>query len=64
VTTDLYQTGDPEVVVAEIRTSGSLTTTGATFETSAIQVFRIRDGQILLMRDYFNPNGLADLLGE
>lgn len=63
VTSELYQTTDPEVVIAEVVTTGRLTTTGATFADTSIQVFRIRDGQILLMRDYFNPVGLADLLG-
>ncbi len=27
-----------------------------------MQVFRIRDGRILLLRDYWNPMGLADAL--
>jgi ketosteroid isomerase-like protein len=40
---------------AETRTSGVITTTGAPFEAPAIQVFRIRAGKILLLRDYFSP---------
>ena len=49
----------------EIVTKGTLlTTTGQTFEAPCIQVFRIRDGQIHLMRDYFNPIGLTDLLSR
>jgi ketosteroid isomerase-like protein len=32
------------------------------FAGTSIQVFRIRDGQILLFRDYFNPRGFEDLL--
>jgi ketosteroid isomerase-like protein len=64
VTTSLYETSDPELVVIEIVTKGTLTTTGQTFEAPCIQVFRIRDGQIHLMRDYFNPVGLTDLLAD
>jgi hypothetical protein len=64
VTTSLYETSDPELVVIEIVTKGTLTTTGQTFEAPSIQVFRIRDGRIQLMRDYFNPVGLADLLAH
>jgi uncharacterized protein len=63
VTVELYQPADPEVVIVELRTCGHVATTGATFEATSIQVFRIRDGEILLLRDYFSPSGLADLLG-
>ena len=62
VTTALYETTDPELVVIEIVTKGTVTTTGQTFEAPCIQVFRIRDGQIHLMRDYFNPIGLTDVI--
>jgi uncharacterized protein len=64
VTTSLYETSDPELVVIEIVTKGTVTTTGQTFESPCIQVFRIRDGRIQLMRDYFNPVGLTDLLSH
>jgi ketosteroid isomerase-like protein len=62
VTTALYETTDPALVVVEIVTKGTVTTTGQTFEAPGIQVFRIRDGQIHLMRDYFNPIGLTDVI--
>jgi uncharacterized protein len=58
VTTAYYQTSDPELVVVEIVSQGTVTATGQRFEAPCIQVFRIRDGQIRLMRDYFNPVGL------
>ena len=61
--TALHHTHDPEVVIVELVTRGTLTATGRAFATSAIQVFRIRDGKILLFRDYFNPDGLKDVLG-
>lgn len=58
----VYQTGDPEVVIVELVAAG-ITATGRTFTTTSIQVFRIRDGKILLFRDYANPGVLAEALG-
>jgi uncharacterized protein len=60
--TALYHTDDPEVVIIELATRGTVTSTGRTFAGTSIQVFRIRDGKIVLFRDYFNVPGLQDLL--
>ena len=62
--TDLYQTQDPEVVIVEIRAKATLTTTGRSFATTSIQILRIRDGQIVLFRDFANPRVLEDTIGE
>lgn len=46
----LHTTTDPDAFIAEI---------DATFEDgsamSLVQIFRVRDGQIVLLRDYFHP---------
>jgi len=60
--TALYHTDDPEVVIIELATRGTVTSTGRTFEGTSIQVFRIRGGKIVLFRDYFNVDGLQDIL--
>ena len=60
--TALYHTDDPEVVIIELATRGTVTSTGRTFEGTSIQVFRIRGGKIVLFRDYFNVGGLQDIL--
>jgi uncharacterized protein len=60
-TTAVHQTADPEVVIVELEVAGKPTTTGATYQLPYIQVFRIRDGQILLFRDYFGPGTAAAL---
>ena len=60
--TAVYHTDDPEVIVIELVTHGTVTSTGRTFAGTSIQVFRIRDGKIVLFRDYFNVPGLQDLL--
>jgi ketosteroid isomerase-like protein len=58
--TELYQTQDPEVVIAEVRVTAALTTTGQSFDAASIQVLRIRGGRILLFRDFANPRALED----
>jgi uncharacterized protein len=60
--TELYQTQDPELVIVEMRAKGTVTTTGRSFTTTSIQVLRIRDGQIVLFRDFANPQVLRDVL--
>jgi uncharacterized protein len=60
----LYQTQDPEVVIAEMRAKATVTTTGRSFTATSIQILRIRDGHIVLFRDYANPRILEDLTGE
>ncbi len=47
---ELYQTQDPEVVIAEMRAKGTVTTTGRPFTATSIQVLRIREGHIVLFR--------------
>ena len=62
--TELYQTQDPEVVIVEMRAKVTLTTTGQSVAATSIQVLRIREGQIVLFRDFANPRVLEDVIGE
>ena len=61
---ELYQTQDPEVVIVEIRAKVTLTTTGQSFAATSIQILRIREGQIVLFRDFANPRILEDVISE
>jgi uncharacterized protein len=61
---ELYQTQDPEVVIVELRTKGTLTTTGRSFAATSIQILRIREGQIVLFRDFADSRGLEDVIAE
>jgi uncharacterized protein len=63
-TVALHHTGDPEVVIEEHVAKGTLGTTGRTFAAAAIGVFRIRDGKILSFRNYADPRGLSEVLGD
>ena len=58
---ELYQTQDPEVVIAEMRSTATLTTTGRSLTVTSIQVLRIRDGQIVLFRDFADPRVFEEL---
>jgi uncharacterized protein len=61
---ELYQTQDPEVVIVELRAKGTVTTTGRSFATTSIQILRIREGHIVLWRDFADPRVLAALTSE
>ena len=61
---ELYQTEDPEVVVAEMRSKATLTTTGRSFTVTSIQVLRIRDGHIVLFRDFADPRVFEEVMGN
>jgi ketosteroid isomerase-like protein len=62
--TELYQTQDPAVVIAEMRAKATVTTTGRPITATSIQILRIRDGQIELFRDFADPRFLEDVTGE
>lgn len=61
---EFYQTHDPEVVIVEVRTKGTVTPTGRSFTATSIQVLRIRDGHIVLFRDFADPRVFEDVAGE
>jgi len=61
---ELYQAQDPEVVIVEIWTKGTVTTTGRSFTATSIQILRIREGHILLFRDFADPRVLEDVIRE
>ena len=61
---ELYQTQDPEVVIAEMRAKGTVATTGRPFTTTSVQILRIRDGHIVRSRDFADPRILQDATGD
>jgi uncharacterized protein len=56
----IYQTDDPEVVIAEYEARGTLTTTGAPYRQQIIAVLCVRDGRIVVYRDYLDSLALAE----
>ena len=61
---ELHQTKDPEVVIAEMRAKATLTSTGRSIRATSIQILRIREGHIVLFRDFADPRVLEDVTGE
>jgi uncharacterized protein (TIGR02246 family) len=62
--TQLYQTQDPEVVVAEMQSTATMTTTGRSLTVTSIQILRIRDGHIALFRDFADPRVFEEMMGH
>jgi ketosteroid isomerase-like protein len=58
----VHDTADPEVIIAEFDVQGELRPSGQAYQLSYIQVLRVRDGEIVTFRDYWNPQPLATLL--
>jgi len=61
---ELYQTQDPEVVITEMRTKGTVTTTSRPFTTTSVQILRIREGRIVHSRDFADPRILEEAIGD
>jgi uncharacterized protein (TIGR02246 family) len=61
---ELYQTQDPEVVIAEMRSTATMTTTGRSFTVTSIQILRIREGRIVLFRDFADPRVFEEVMGN
>jgi uncharacterized protein (TIGR02246 family) len=60
---ELYQAQDPEVVIVEMRAKATVTTTSRPITATSIQVLRIREGHIVLFRDFADPRFLEDVTG-
>ena len=60
----IHETTDPEVIVAEFEYRGETAHTGEPFTQPAIFVLRVRDGEIVESRDYFDHLSTARNRGE
>jgi ketosteroid isomerase-like protein len=52
----LHTTADPDVFIAEI--DAAFDEDGGATTMSLVQIFRVRDGKIALLRDYFAPEAV------
>lgn len=64
VTSVIYQTDDPEVVITQIHHRGFNKRTNSPYYVHAVGIIRVRDGKIVHYTDYMNPLVLAQLTGE
>ncbi|HEY7431443.1 MAG TPA: nuclear transport factor 2 family protein [Streptosporangiaceae bacterium] len=60
----IHQTADPEVIVAEFEYQGTVAGTGEPFALPAIFVLRVRNGEIVSSRDYFDHLTAARVRGQ
>lgn len=51
----VHETADPEVIVTEFDVHARHPKTGESYQFANLQVMTVRDGKILLLRDYWNP---------
>ncbi|ADP82242.1 nuclear transport factor 2 family protein [Pseudofrankia inefficax] len=49
----VHETTDPEVIVVEAEVHSEVVSTGARFMVPYVQVYQVRSGEILLLRDYW-----------
>lgn len=60
----IHETTDPEVIIAEFEYQGTVVETGEPFAQPGIFVLRVRDGEIVSSRDYFDHFTTARLRGQ
>jgi hypothetical protein len=62
--TAVHQTTDPEVTVLEYELGGTVLTTGRQASAPFVAVMRVRDGRIVLWREYQDTLAIADALND
>lgn len=64
VTSVVHETTDPELVIAEISHHGYSNAADAPYESLALGVMRVVNGEITHYRDFMNPIAVAQSLGR
>lgn len=57
--TEVYPTEDPDVLVLEYESTGSIRTTGVPYANRYVGIYRFRDGQVASVREYYDPRPAA-----
>ena len=60
----VHETLNPEVIVTEFDLYGEVEATGETFQLAFVHVYRVRNGRIASLRDYWNPQVLSGRVGH
>ncbi|WP_407285305.1 nuclear transport factor 2 family protein [Streptomyces sp. BP-8] len=60
----VQESADPKVITVEQVVTGTVTTTGRPFRFPGLLVMRVRNGQIVHVRDYMDGLGVAHALGR
>ena len=59
----VHDTVDPEVIIAEYELAGTHTRTGHSASARFAAVIRVRDGKVVLWREYQDTRAIEDALG-
>ena len=62
--TAIHDTADPEVIVVEYELTGTVTTTGYRASAAFVGVLRVRDGKVVVWREYQDTAAIARALGQ
>lgn len=57
-----YPGADEETIVVEYRSNGTVKRNGKAYANRYVGIFRVRDGAIVLWREYYNPDAVISAL--
>jgi ketosteroid isomerase-like protein len=60
----VHDTTDPELFVLELHGTATVTQTGKVYSNTYCTHMRIRNGKIVLFREYFNPDIVLEAFGR
>ena len=60
----IHDTTDPELFVLELHGTATVSQTGKIYANTYCTHMRIRDGKIVLFREYFNPDVVLEAFGR
>jgi len=61
---DIHQTTDPDVLIVEASAHSVIIASGRSYDQRYIVIFKLRDGKIILDREYVNPLNFMRAFGE
>ncbi|WP_433273401.1 nuclear transport factor 2 family protein [Pseudonocardia xinjiangensis] len=59
----MHQSTQPDTVIVEFEVAGTVVATGRPYDMRYIAVIVVRDGEIQVYRDYWNPLAVAEAMG-
>jgi ketosteroid isomerase-like protein len=62
--TVVHETANPDVIVVEYDIHGVTTSSRTPFQLRVIRTIRVKDGQIVLLREYMNPLAMTEALNR
>lgn len=61
---DVHQTTDPDVIIVEASAHSHVIANGRDYDQKYVFIFKLRDGKILLDREYVNPLAFMKAFGD